>query len=293
MRGLIRKGEWLSIPLSGDEASSYEEVNRQIQVPLKYWNRLKSRGDIKSQGGRLLLRLFPEQSGPFVSQWGDVDIVYEDDWCLVVNKPAGIAVHPASPDQVGTLGNQLASYYEMTGQACRVRHIHRLDADTTGLVLYAKNELAQLHLDEAMRQKTINRTYLAIAEGHFTKVQGTIDAPIGKDRHTTGKRRVSTNGDAALTHYRVIEQMKDAALVEVELETGRTHQIRVHISYLGHPLIGDRLYGGNQELLPRQALHGYKLSFEHPITSEAIELECPIPSDLQELYEGLSASGKM
>ncbi|WP_442603453.1 RluA family pseudouridine synthase [Paenibacillus sp. KN14-4R] len=293
MRGLIRKGEWLSIQHPAEDTPTYEGVVRLLPMTLKYWNRLQSRGDIKVQGQRLLLRVFPEETGPFVSQWGEVDIIYEDDWCLVVNKPAGIPVHPASHEQIDTLGNQLASYYEMTGQACRVRHIHRLDADTTGLVLYAKNELAQILLDEAMRNKAIRRTYLAIAEGYFKETKGSIHAPIGKDRHHSGKRRISPNGDPALTHYQVVKQMKEAALVEVELETGRTHQIRVHLQSLGHPLVGDHLYGGSNRFLTRQALHGFKLIFDHPITAEKIELECPLPEDMKQLNERLSTSGKI
>lgn len=144
-----------------------------------------------------------------------------------------------------------------------------------------------------MRDKQIDRRYVALAEGVFKEKQGTIDAPIGKDRHHSGKRRVTMGGDQAVTHYRVLRQLNNAALVELELETGRTHQIRVHLSHLRHPLLGDVLYGGSARLFHRQALHGEKLTFDHPISKKQIEVHAPLPLDFQQLLDKVEATTKM
>lgn len=292
MNAYVRKGEWLSVTVPSPIEMTYEAVTQIVPMLPKYWHKLKSTDGIRIQGSRLLLRLFPPEldSPPVAPEWGELTIAYEDDFCLVVNKPTSMPVHGTSADQQGTLAGRIAAYYAETGQVCRVRHIHRLDVDTTGLVLYAKNEWAHQLLDEQMRAKTINRSYLALAEGKFRAKRGTINHPIGRDRHHKARRRVSPSGDAAVTHYTVIEQLHDAALVELSLETGRTHQIRVHLSYLVHPLVGDKLYGGNDKLLPHQALHGYKLSFRHPLTSDFIEAEAPLPNEIKQILEQMRSA---
>jgi 23S rRNA pseudouridine1911/1915/1917 synthase len=218
----------------------------------------------------------------------DLDVLYEDDHCLVINKPAGLLVHPTMPGQTGTLGNAVASYYECTGQAVAVKHIHRLDEWTSGPVLYAKHELAQLKLDEAMRAKTIDRIYVTLAEGTFKVNRGTLDYPIGRDRHHKQRRRVSPTGDTAVTHFEVVEQYETIALVRLKLDTGRTHQIRVHLSHIGHPIVGDTLYGGSTSTMHRQALHGESLSFAHPITNERMTVLCPWPQDITETLARLA-----
>ncbi|WP_316245512.1 RluA family pseudouridine synthase [Gorillibacterium timonense] len=176
------------------------------------------------------------------------------------------------------------------GQANRIRHIHRLDADTTGPVLYAKNSFAQRRLDEDMRSKAVERFYLALVQGIPRKPQGTIDAPIGRDRHRSGLRRVSPTGEKAVTHYEVMESFDDAALVKLKLETGRTHQIRVHLTSIGHPLLGDKPYGGRPVAMNRQALHGSELVFRHPFTRDIIRLNAPLPSEFSLLLEDLRHS---
>jgi 23S rRNA pseudouridine1911/1915/1917 synthase len=286
-----RKGEWLSFTLPAPIEMTYEAVTQVIPMLPKFWHKLKSTDGIRIQGSRLLLRLFPSEldSPPIAVEWGELTIAYEDDFCLVVVKPAGMPVHGTSADQQGTLAGRIAAYYAETGQDCRVRHIHRLDVETSGLVLYAKNEWAHQLLDEQMRAKAINRSYLALAEGIFRNKRGTINQPIGRDRHHKARRRVSASGDAAVTHYMVIEQLRSAALVELSLETGRTHQIRVHLSHLGHPLVGDKLYGGSDKLLPYQALHGYKLSFRHPLTMDFIEVEAHLPEEIGQVFEQIRA----
>jgi 23S rRNA pseudouridine1911/1915/1917 synthase len=198
-------------------------------------------------------------------------------------------VHPVERHGTGSLANAVAAYYASTGQAVAVRHIHRLDADTTGPVLYAKNALAQISLDAAMREKRIARVYLAVVHGVPARGRGTIDAPIGRDRHHAGRRRVSPTGEPAVTHYETVRAWPEhnTALLRLRLETGRTHQIRVHLSHIGHPLVGDTLYGGRPSpRIRRQALHGESLAFPHPWTRETVRVEAPLPADLADLVAG-------
>ncbi|MEW9700150.1 RluA family pseudouridine synthase [Paenibacillus sp. SI8] len=289
-----RKGEWLELPLphaqwKALQPRAIEELSAILPVPRKLFLRLASQGGVLVQGNKLLLRMFPEEKASFVPEYADLDICYEDEFCLVVNKPAGMSIHPAEAGQSGTLASAVAYYFASTGQACGIRHIHRLDQDTTGAVLYAKNEWAHILLDEAMRDKRIDRRYAGLAQGTFRASQGTFGAPIGRDRHHSGKRRVTPTGDPAVTHYHVVRQMRGAAHIELKLETGRTHQIRVHLSHAGHPLIGDTLYGGSAALLNRQALHGERLLFDHPVTGEQITAHAPWPADMLKLLDKLKA----
>ncbi|WP_040950142.1 RluA family pseudouridine synthase [Gorillibacterium massiliense] len=308
MRAGIRKDEWLELAAEADGQDLNVWLREASGLPDKLIRKLEAEKGVRIKGDRLFLRLFPREEPQFAAEWNVPPILYEDDFCLVADKPAGMAVHPSRPEENGTLANAIAGYYIMTGQECRVRHIHRLDEDTSGPVLYAKNELAQLRLDEEMRKKTIGRTYLAVVHGRLGTARGTIDAPIGKDRHQAGRRRVSATGDPAVTHYETVEDFPGFTLVRLRLETGRTHQIRVHMSHIGHPLAGDELYGGKRQLalfssMPesgskagrpavtytfnRQALHGERLSFPHPMTGEWIQAECPLPEDFHELLQHL------
>jgi 23S rRNA pseudouridine1911/1915/1917 synthase len=287
-----RKGEWmeLALPLPGwnpELEDSVDILGRYLRVPHKLYMKLLRSGGIKLQGNKPLLRVFPDEAAIHIPEFTDLQVLFEDDFCLVVNKPAGMSVHPAEKGQKGTLAGAVAYYYESTGQGCSVRHIHRLDRDTTGAVLYAKNEWAHVLLDEAMREKQIERIYVAIAEGTFTSVTGSIREPIGRDRHHSGKRRVSPGGDAAATEFEVIEQMDKTVLLRLRLQTGRTHQIRVHLSHIGHPLLGDSLYGGSSRGINRQALHGEQLLFDHPVTGESLSVHAPLPEDFLQLLAKL------
>jgi 23S rRNA pseudouridine1911/1915/1917 synthase len=279
-----RKGEWFECQAPDLAEPSTDPLFLQaleqfVPIPRKLYAKLFAQGGIRQQGNKLLLRVFPDEAGFDMPEYADVEVLFEDDFCLVVNKPAGMAIHPAEIGQSGTLASSVAYHYQVTGQACSIRHIHRLDKDTTGAVLYAKNEWAHLLLDEAMREKRIERIYCGLAQGTFVPSKGTINEPIGKDRHHSGKRRVTPGGDPAVTHYKVLEQFKEVALVQLQLETGRTHQIRVHLSHRGHPLLGDTLYGGTNYHLARQALHGEKLLFCHPVSGENLSIHAPLPDD--------------
>lgn len=289
IRSWKRKGEWLELVYSDltDEAMG-EKVAHKLGIPDKMWARLQRENGVEAAGSRIRVKLFPRQSSGFVEEWADIEPLYEDDFCLVVNKPAGMPVHPTEPGQGGTLANAVAWHYASTGQQTAVRHIHRLDADTTGPVLYAKNELAQSKLDEAMRDKEIGRIYVAVVQGQVTADHGTVNAPIGRDRHHSGRRRISPTGDQAVTHYETVQRLQGATLVRLELETGRTHQIRVHMSHLGHPLVGDVMYGGPaSSSFRRQALHGERLVFPHPFSGETVTVDAPWPDDFVRLVDEL------
>lgn len=281
-----KKGEWLELRLP-QPLPSMEALKSYIPISDAFLRRLMNNGGISDKGGRVRLRLFPNEPVEYMPEWMPLEVLYEDEFCLVVGKPAGMKVHGDGSDKSSgkpVLADAVAAYYESTGQRCKVRHIHRLDEDTTGPVLYAKHEWSQLVLDEAMRDKWIGRSYAAIVQGHPSQLRGTIDAPIGKDRHHSARRRVSPTGEHAVTHYEVAEKLADAALVRLRLDTGRTHQIRVHLSHLGHPICGDALYGGAMDKISRQALHGEMLVFSHPLTGEKLEVRAPWPLDFEQLY---------
>lgn len=271
--------------------------------PDKWVNRLFSVGGIQLAGGVVRLRAFApadlesEPSYRLAKLRPSADeqpapILYEDDWCLVLDKPSGMPVHPSSPGQRGTLIEAAARHCLAAGDPQSVKHIHRLDDDTSGPVLFAKNDLAQQRLDEAMRQKAIDRRYAAIVQGKLLRKQGTIDEPIGKDRHHGARRRVSSTGDHAVTHFSVVEEYRTAALIRLQLETGRTHQIRVHMSHLGHPLVGDALYGGSTRFLNHQALRGERLIFPHPLTGQRIAVSAPEPDWFAKVREQIGALQK-
>ncbi|WP_400162201.1 RluA family pseudouridine synthase [Brevibacillus sp. TJ4] len=212
-----------------------------------------------------------------------IRIVYEDDHLLIADKPAGMMVHPLKPEQQGTLVHALAALFRERGEAAGVHPVHRLDKDTSGVILVAKSSYGHQLADRLLRDGQIHREYLAVANGRIEADKGTIDAPIGRDpRHPT-RRCVSERGDAAITHYEVEKRSEGMSLVRVWLETGRTHQIRVHLQHLGHPLVGDTMYGGRRTLIRRQALHASTLTFVHPLTQQEIRCTAPLPADMERL----------
>jgi 23S rRNA pseudouridine1911/1915/1917 synthase len=230
-------------------------------------------------GDRIMIHLFEPEDVDLEPDPTPVEIVYEDDHVLVANKPAGITVHSNDPQDRGTLVHRVLFHYLVEGLARKPRPVHRLDQHTSGGVLFANHEWAQVKLDQALREGQVKREYVALVTGQLSQSRGTISLPIGRDRHHPTRRRVSQSGVPAVTHYKVIETYKDASLVRLMLETGKTHQIRVHMSHLGHPLLGDVLYGGSSKGVHRQALHGDRLKFIHPVSGESIELNIPWASD--------------
>ena len=242
-----------------------------------------------STGDQILIDLFETEESDVTPEYGELEVLFEDEHLLVVQKPAGRPTHPNEKGQTGTLANLVAFHFQANGEEKRVRHIHRLDQDTSGTVIFAKHRLAHAVLDQMLSKKAINRTYLAIAQGLFKKKKGTIKAAIGRDKHHAVRRRVSPTGQSAKTHYEVfyLNKRLQVTAVKLRLETGRTHQIRVHLSSLGHPLAGDTLYGGKRDLINRCALHAKQVDMNHPFTGEKLTIEAPLPPDMAELMDNM------
>lgn len=212
-----------------------------------------------------------------------LNIVYEDDTLLVINKPAGMSSIPSREHPTGSLANAIIGYYEHINLIATVHIVTRLDRDTSGLVLIAKHRHIHHLLSNQQKEGKIKRVYEAIAKGTFLDRLGTIEKPIGRKKESIIEREVQEGGQYACTHYEVIKQFPAFAHVKLKLETGRTHQIRVHLSSLGHPLLGDDLYGGDLSEIGRQALHCCKIQFIHPILREKFQFEVPLPKDMNQL----------
>ena len=249
-------------------------------------NRVIKNGEI------IKIDLEKEESQNIAPEKIDIDIVYEDEDILVVNKKPFMVVHPTKTYQSGTLANGVINYFMESNQKCIVRLVSRLDMNTSGLIIIAKNQFSHGMLSKAMSENKVEKRYLAIVHGIFKEKQGTIDKPIYRPEGIeNGTRRVvDERGQRSITHYKVVEEFSDSSLVECKLETGRTHQIRVHLSYLGHPIYGDVLYGdGDNEgdLIERQALHAYGLDFKSPRTEKELSLRADLPDDMKGLIDKL------
>ncbi|WP_223700912.1 RluA family pseudouridine synthase [Sutcliffiella deserti] len=248
-----------------------KEVKVNDKIPV--WTLPLQKGDILS------IPFLKETITPSATQM-EIDVLYEDEHLLIINKKAGIETHPSSEEDTASLSNGVAEYFVEQEILAKVRHIHRLDKNTSGTILFAKHALSGALLDREMTVRKIKRTYLALVEGLMDCSAGIVDKPIGKDRHHAARRRISSNGQKAVTHYKVWKRFpkEKLTLVELSLDTGRTHQIRVHMSSLGHPLYGDTLYGASVKQ-ERHSLHAWKLTVPHPFKEDVITVEAPIPFD--------------
>ena len=247
----------------------------------------KARSKVKS-GEAVDVALAPRQEeSAFTAEDIALDVLHEDDHVLVIDKPAGLVVHPGSGNWSGTMLNALLHHAPQLAQLARAGIVHRLDKDTSGLLVVAKTEPAQASLVRQLQARTMKRTYLALARG-AVKSAGSVEKPVGRDPRSRTRMAVVPSGKPAVTHYRVKKSFPHHTLLECELESGRTHQIRVHLASIGHPVEGDPVYAGRgPQLLGRQALHAWKLAFEHPASGKAVKFESPLPADLARLLKGL------
>lgn len=249
---------------------------------------------------------FDENSDNIVPTKMVLNILYEDDALLIIDKPAGIPVHPSILHFEDSLSNGVKYYFDSINLHRKIRPVNRLDGNTSGIVIFAKNEYIQESLSRQMQDKTFKKEYIAICEGTFEPQEGTINEPIARKENSIIERCVDPSGDNAITHYKVLKEININNHIEasmsiennnsnklegtqsnciiskllINLETGRTHQIRVHMAYLGHPIVGDSLYGNESTLINRQALHAYKIEFIHPITKEKMSITSNIPNDM-------------
>jgi 23S rRNA pseudouridine1911/1915/1917 synthase len=291
MLNTMRMGEWfqITVPLEWNGQTIADifrhvwESPKKLTHSFRMENKVLVNGDPANwnmpliKGSKIQIKLFEDENIEIFPNFIDIDILYEDEHVLVINKPPFMNTHPNDPkaDQ-DTLVNAAQFYLQAKGEIRNIRQIHRLDRDTSGAILLAKHSLAGAILDNMLVKRNIKRTYIALVHGVLKQRTGTINAPIGRDRHHATKRRVSQSGQAATTHFTVlkVDKGKQQTYVKCWLDTGRTHQIRVHLSHLGHPLVGDTLYGGNS-IVKRQALHAAKLEFIHPFTQEKIVCHAP------------------
>lgn len=226
----------------------------------------------------------PDSSEKIVPCPLPLDILYEDDDIIVLNKPADMPIHPSMNNYRNSLANALAWYYEQQGKPFIFRCCNRLDRDTSGVTVVAKHLVSSSILASMVIKRQMHREYLAIVKGSLPDKSGTIDAPLGRKPGSIIERTIDwENGETAVTHYRVLEEKNGHSLVSLELETGRTHQIRIHMKYLGCPLIGDYLYNPDMKWIGRQALHSHRMRFPHPITGEPMEFTAPLPADMEKV----------
>jgi len=248
----------------------------------------------KALGGEIIeMNVSPEESTKWIPEDVQIDIVYEDDEILVLNKPAGLVTHPGAGNTQGTLANGILFLKPELSKLDRAGIVHRLDKDTSGLMVIAKTEPSKLSLIKQLESHSVSREYSAIVYGSMV-TGGMVDEPIGRDSVNRQKQAVIKSGKPAITHFRVIEKFKNFTLIKAILETGRTHQIRVHMSHIGHPLLGDFTYGGKVKFpkgatdelkvaiknFPRQALHAKKLSITHPKDNKELSWKSKLPEDL-------------
>ena len=215
-----------------------------------------------------------------------LDIIYEDEDLLVLNKPAGMPIHPSLNNYTNSIANALAYYFQSQGKPFIFRCCNRLDRDTSGLTIVSKHLVSGSILSDMTKYRKVHREYLAIVRGSVTPSEGTIQAPLGRKDGTIIERTVDwEHGEDAVTHYKVAKEANGHSLVSLRLETGRTHQIRIHMKYLGYPLIGDYLYNPDMEYMTRQALHSHHMEFTHPITGEHMSFTAPLPEDMARVMQ--------
>ena len=242
----------------------------------------------KVKKGDLIEVKIEEDMANFTPQDLNLDILYDDFDIIMVNKPPFMVVHPTKSHSEGTIANGITDYIIKKNEKVKVRFVNRLDMNTSGLVIVAKNAYAHHTLSLDMSKDKVEKTYITVVKGIIKEDFGTINQPIYRPTEDSIKRVVDERGQESVTHYKVLERLNDATVLEVKLETGRTHQIRVHMNYIGHGIIGDELYGYvDENLINRQALHAYRLKFNQPRTKEELEFKANLPKDIENLINKL------
>ena len=301
------------ITLRVDEENQGDRIDQYVSDQISFLSRTLvvqfiKNGDIKVEGksvkashrlrsGEEVVVIIPDPVQVMIEpQDIPLQIIYEDQDLVVIDKPQGMVVHPAAGNWDGTLVNALMFHIQdLSGINGEIRPgiVHRLDKDTSGLLVVAKNDNSHRSLAEQIKNHTVTREYMALVHGHINENQGKVEAPVGRNPRDRKKMAVVSGGRAAITWYRVVQRMEGYTLVRCRLETGRTHQIRVHMAFIGHPVVGDPLYGPRKNAwnLDKQVLHAVHLAFEHPTTGQVLEFESPLPSYFDELGVRREAEG--
>ena len=259
-------------------------------------NGTETPGYVKPVPGDIIGIRLPEETSDFEPEDIPLDIIYEDDDLLIINKQPGIIVHPTKGHPSHTIANAVMKYMADSNQSFKIRFANRIDMDTTGIIICCKNANSQNDISSQMRKGSVVKKYYALVHGIVEEDSFTIDLPVGRPSQESIQREVMTEGGKnAVTDVRVIERFNNAdvglySLVELTIHTGRTHQIRVHLSHIGHPIAGDALYGGESELIDRQALHAHYIRFTHPINGTELEIDAPYPEDMKRAISDCSSS---
>lgn len=268
---------------SGQNLSEIKRMPKSILVNgVHYYMRQEL-----SKGDHLQVRICETKNSEKIPPTNlPLDIIYEDEDLLVLNKPAGMPIHPSLNNYTNSMANALAYYFQSQGKPFIFRCCNRLDRDTSGLTIVSKHLVSGSILSDMTKYREVHWEYLAIARGSVTPSEGTIQAPLGRKEGTIIERTVDwEHGEDAVTHYKVVKEANGHSLVSLRLETGRTHQIRIHMKYLGYPLIGDYLYNPDMEYMTRQALHSHHMEFTHPITGEHMSFTAPLPEDMARVMQ--------
>lgn len=273
-------------------------INQILKANFKFSSRFKTKikfqklvdlngvptpGFIKPELGDIISIRLPEETSDFPAEDIPINVLYEDDDLMFINKQPGVIVHPTKGHPMHTIANGIMKYMQDNNQTYKIRFANRIDMDTSGIVIVAKSANSQHDISHQMRTNAVHKQYIAIVNGVIARDAFTIDKPIGRPNEESIQRTVlAEGGKNAITDVKVLERFDNHTLVEVTLHTGRTHQIRVHLTHIGHPITGDHLYGGDApELMNRQALHAAKMELKHPMTSETLEIEAPLPDDMK------------
>ncbi|MBC1354607.1 RluA family pseudouridine synthase [Listeria welshimeri] len=271
-----------------------KHISKQLLTAVKFSadgkievNRTEQNVLYQIQTGDNVRLTFPteQQNERLLAEYTKLEVIFEDDFLLIINKPAGMASIPSQYHPSGSVANFVKGHYEAQGLTSAIHIVTRLDRDTSGLMLIAKNRFAHARLSTFLQQGLLKRRYQALTSGVLQEEAGSIEAPIGRKEVSIMERFVTPEGKYAKTNYEVLKRYRGFDHVAIQLETGRTHQIRVHFSYIGHPLIGDDMYGGDTSMLQRQALHSCHLHLVHPVTEEYMAFDLALPDDLEEIIQ--------